>query len=280
LIFNRVINRRLIKEGYHSYMKIGIIIPAAGSSTRFGTKDKLAEDIGGRPLLLRTVEFFTKREDVVDIVVAGPVDAFDEFQDRYGPALSFHGVKIIMGGKDGRCESVRNALEHISSAVDRVAIHDAARPALFNSLFDNLLQASKEFNAVAAALPITGTIKRVASIPTTIVDEDAIADSILGTSSQKTVEAYKVLETIDRSALWELQTPQIFEPSLLRQAYEQNDLNACTDDAQVVEKLGEPVHVIEGDSRNIKVTTPADIALIRSILHVRGEQERPTHKRF
>ncbi len=261
-------------------MNIGIIIPAAGSSARFGTKDKLAEDIGGRPLLLRTVEFFTKREDVLEIVVAGPEDAFDEFQDRYGPALSFHGVKIIVGGKEGRWKSVRNALEHISCNVDRIVIHDGARPALCNALFDTLLLASKEFNAVAAALPITGTVKRVADTPTIIGDEDAIADSILGTSSQKSVDAYEVIETIDRTALWELQTPQIFEPSLLRRAYEQDDLDECTDDAQVVEKLGEPVHVIEGDSRNIKVTTPADIALIRSILHVRGEQERPAHKRF
>jgi 2-C-methyl-D-erythritol 4-phosphate cytidylyltransferase len=261
-------------------MNIGVIIPAAGSSARFGTKDKLAEDIGGRPLLLRTVEFFTKREEVLEIVVAGPVDTFHEFQDRYGPALSFHGVKIIQGGKEGRWESVRNALGHISSNVDRVVIHDGARPALFNNLFDTLLLASNKFHAVAVALQINGTVKRVADTPTTIGDEDSIADSILGTSTQASVDAYTVIETIDRSALWELQTPQIFEPSLLRRAYEQDDLSSCTDDAQVIEKLGEPVHVIEGDSRNIKVTTPADIALIRSILHVQGEQERPAHKRF
>ena len=77
-----------------------------------------------------------------------------------------------------------------------------------------------------------------------------------------------------------MQTPQIFDSSLLRRAYAQSDLAGCTDDAQVVEKLGEPVHLIEGDSRNIKVTTPADLSLIRSILGIRGEQERPAHKRF
>jgi 2-C-methyl-D-erythritol 4-phosphate cytidylyltransferase len=260
-------------------MNIGVIIPAAGSSSRYGSRDKLAEDLGGRPLLLRTVEFFTKREDVKEIAVVAPKNTFDQFQDRFGPALSFHGVTIVKGGST-RWQSVANALQSIENSVDRIAIHDAARPALFNSLFERVLLASKDFPAVAPALRIQGTIKRTGSEPTTIGDEDAIADSILGTGSQVTVDAYKVLETVDRSALWELQTPQVFEPSLLRKAYQQEDVQDCTDDAQVVEKLGESVHLIEGDSRNIKVTTPSDYKLVRSILGVRGEPERPAHKRF
>ena len=261
-------------------MKIGVIIPAAGQSKRFGSKDKLAEDLGGRPLLLRTVEFFTKREDVCEIVVAAPPESFETFQERFGPALSFHGVQIIQGGTKDRWESVQKSLPSISDQVDRIVIHDAARPALFNSLFEKLLLASSQFSAVAAALPIQGTLKRVEKLSTTIGDEDAIADSILGTTSQATVDAYCVIETVERSSLWELQTPQIFEPTLIRRAYEQEDLQGCTDDAQVVEKLGEPVHLIHGDSRNIKVTTPSDYKLIQSILGVKGGRERPAHKRF
>jgi len=260
-------------------MKIAVIIPAAGTSSRYGNRDKLAEDLGGRPLLLRTVEFFTKREDVTEIIVAGPANQFEEFQDRFGPALSFHGVTIVTGGSH-RCESVLHALQAISEEVDRIAIHDAARPALFNTLFDHLLLATNEYPAVAAALRIQGTIKRTESSPTTIGDEDAIADAILGSSTQSSVEAFQVTETIDRASVWELQTPQIFEPSLLKRAYEQPNLQECTDDAQVIEKLGEPVYLIEGDSRNIKVTTPSDYKLIKTILGVRGEQERPAHKRF
>ena len=265
---------------YHELlMKLAIIIPAAGSSSRFGTRDKLAENIGGRPLLLRTVEFFTKHEEVKEIIVAGPKKNFEEFEDRFGPALSFHGVTIVQGGSS-RCDSVSNALQKVSENIDRIVIHDAARPALFNKLFDALLLVSKEFLAVAAALPITGTIKRVDPSSISIGDEDAIADSILGASTQSKVVAHLVLETVDRSNLWELQTPQIFEPSLLRRAYSQSNLQECTDDAQVIEKLGEPVRLVEGDSRNIKVTTPSDLKLIRSILGIRGEQERPAHKRF
>lgn len=260
-------------------MKVGVIIPAAGSSSRYGKRDKLAEDLGGRPLLLRTVEFFTKREEVRDIVVAAPVDSFDEFQDRFGPALSFHGVKIVKGGFT-RCDSVANALVSIDDSLDRIAVHDAARPALFDSLFDQLLLASKKYAAVAPALPLYGTIKRTCVEAETIGDEDAIADAILGTGTQAKVDAFKVVETVDRTSLWELQTPQFFTPSLLSDAYKQSELQECTDDAQVVEKLGESVYLIEGDSRNIKVTTPSDYKLIRSILGVRGESERPVHKRF
>jgi 2-C-methyl-D-erythritol 4-phosphate cytidylyltransferase len=260
-------------------MKIAVILPAAGKSARFGTRDKLAEDLGGRPLLLRTVEFFTKREDVTEIIVVGPQNSMDSFNERFGPALSFHGVTCISGGAT-RTESVRNALQVISPACDLIVVHDAARPAITNDLFDRVLLASKDFSAVAAALPINGTVKRAQEIPTTVADEDAVADSILGTSSQAIAEGYRVVETVDRTGLWEMQTPQCFALSLLKRSYAQDDIAACTDDAQVVEKLGEPVYLVNGDSRNIKVTTPEDLQLIKTILGVKGAPDRPAHKRF
>ena len=260
-------------------MKVAVIIPAAGESARFGSKDKLAEDVGGRPLLLRTVEFFTKREDVHQIVVAGPPKSFSDFKEKFGPSLSFHGVTILEGGST-RSQSVKNALEIISDDISLVAIHDAARPAISDWLFNKLLLASNEFSAVSAALPINGTVKRTNSTSATVADEDAIADSILGTSSQATVDAFQIIDTVDRAGLWEMQTPQCFELSLLKRAYAQESIESCTDDAQVVEKLGEPVYVVEGDSRNIKVTTPADMNLLKAILGVKGAPSRPAHKRF
>ncbi len=260
-------------------MKLAVIIPAAGGSTRFGTKDKLAEDLGGRPLLLRTVEFFTKREDVSQIVVAAPQQSFQDFTEKFGPSLSFHGVTIVEGGAT-RSDSVKHALNSIAENTTLVAVHDAARPAINNELFDRLLLASKEFSAVAAGLPINGTVKRVEANSATIADEDAIADSILGTSSQSTVDAFQICETIDRAGLWEMQTPQCFELSLLKRAYAQEGVESCTDDSQVVEKTGEPVYVVGGDSRNIKVTTPEDLHLLKAILGVKGAPKRPAHKRF
>lgn len=260
-------------------MKIAVIIAAGGSSARFGTRDKLAEDLGGRPLLLRTVEFFTKREDVQEIVVVGPATDFEDFKERFGPALSFHGVKIVSGGAT-RTQSVSNGLDIVSLNTDIVAIHDAARPAVDNELFDKLILACNTFDAVIPALPLTGTVKRAETQGTTISDEDAIADSILGSSTQHSVNAFEVQETIKREGLWEIQTPQCFSLSLLKQGYAQENIQNCTDDAQVIEKLGEPVYLVEGDSRNIKVTTPSDYKLVKAILNVTGLTERPAHKRF
>ena len=260
-------------------MKIAVILPAAGESARFGTKDKLAEDIGGRPLLLRTVEFFTKRADVTQIIVVGPQNSMDAFHDRFGPALAFHGVSIDTGGAS-RTDSVQNTLDAISPECDRIVVHDAARPAITNKLFDRVLLASKEFSAVAAALPIQGTIKRVNQAPSTVVDNDAIADSILGNASKASVEGFKIIETIDRKGMWEMQTPQCFHKAVFQKAYSADGISYCTDDAQVVEKLGEPVHVVAGDSRNIKVTSPADLQLIRAILGVKGAPESPAYKRL
>ena len=260
-------------------MNIAVIIPAAGKSNRFGSKDKLAEDLGGRPLLLRTVEFFTKREDVQEIIVAGPENDFPAFQERFGPSLAFHAVIIAKGGST-RSITVKNALSKVSETIDIVVVHDAARPAITNALFDALLVACATFPAVAPALPINGTLKRTRSKAESVVDEDAIADSILGADSQTSIKAFKVEETVDRSTLREIQTPQCFELSLLKRAYSKDDIENCTDDAQVVEKIGEAVYLINGDSRNIKVTTLEDFKLVKAILGLKGKTERPAHKRF
>ena len=259
---------------------IGVIIPAAGKSTRFGSKDKLAEDMGGRPLLVRTVEFFTKREDVSEIIVAGPEDDFNSFQEKFGPTLSFHGVTVIQGSSESRTQTVAKALAAMPKTIDSIVIHDAARPALQNELFDRLLLASRELDAVAPAIQLQDTIKESNGNVTRIGDKDSIADSILGESTQEIAEATNVKQTIDRSNLYAVQTPQIFDAGLLRRAYEQEDLKGCTDDCQVIEKLGEPVYLVDGDSRNIKVTRYHDLQLAKSILGIKGERPRPTHKRF
>ena len=95
-------------------MRMAVIIPAAGESTRFGDSDKLSQDLGGRPVLVRSVEPFTKRDEVACIIVAGPPtggpenssERWEEFKSRYGPVLGFHGAKIVPGGRTARWESV------------------------------------------------------------------------------------------------------------------------------------------------------------------------------
>ncbi len=263
-------------------MNVGVIITAAGSSERFGPTSKLDQDIGGRALVMRTVELFTKRQEVSAIVVAGSPDNFDEFKAKYGPSLGFHGATLVRGGRDARWETVKLALEAIPPECTHVAVHDAARPAVDEKLLDRLFEAARKLPAVVPAVRITATVKRIADDSIDVADneDDALADAILGDAGRTSIQASPILETIDRSGLAEIQTPQIFEIGLLRRAYAQDDLSGATDDASLVERLGETVHAVAGDATNIKVTTPGDIRLVRAILDVRAPSERPAHKRF
>ena len=263
-----------------SAMHVTVIIPAAGSSRRYGT-DKLAQDLGGRAMLLRTVELFTKRDEVRSIIVAGPPDDLDGFRERYGAPLSFHGVRIVEGGREERWETVRNALAAVPEETTHVAIHDAARPGASDELLTRIFEAARVHAAVIPGLPVADTLKRVGEQAVEAEQEDAIADMILGDAAEQTKAKGRVVEaTVDRTRVVAVQTPQVFEIGLLRRAYAQADLTGATDDAGLVERLGEPVIVVDGEFRNLKVTVPDDLAAMRSILGLKAPEGRPTHKRF
>jgi 2-C-methyl-D-erythritol 4-phosphate cytidylyltransferase len=263
-------------------MNVCVIIPAAGRGSRFGASDKLAQDIGGRALLLRTIESFAKRDEVRSIIVAGPPDRYEEFQQRYGPTLGFHGAKLVRGGKAERWETVRNALAAVPEDATHIAVHDAARPAVSDKLLVRILQAAEHLPAVVPAVRISSTVKRAEedAIDVQGGEEDALADAIFGEEGRVSIPAHKVIETVDRSGLWEVQTPQVFQADLLRRAYAQPDLVGATDDASVVERLGDAVYIVEGEATNVKVTTPGDVRLVRAILNVKPPAERPVHKQF
>ncbi|MHC4421782.1 MAG: IspD/TarI family cytidylyltransferase [Planctomycetota bacterium] len=263
-------------------MNVGVIIAAAGHGTRFGASQKLDQDVGGRPLLLRTVELFTKREEVQAIVVAAPPDKLDEFRSKYGPSLGFHGAGIVAGGREFRWETVHNALPEVPEACTHIAVHDAARPAVSKELLDRLFEAARSLSAVVPAVRITATVKRLSADTVDVADleGDVLADAILGDAGRPALSASTIIETVDREGLVEVQTPQVFEAGLLRRAYAQDDLGGATDDAALVERLGEAVYAVEGDVTNLKVTTPGDLRLVRAILGVRAPAERAAHKRF
>jgi len=272
-------------------LRIGIIIAAAGRSERFGGQDKLGQDLGGRPLLLRTVEPFTKRSEVTSIVVAAPPDRLDEFRLRYGDQLGFHGARIVAGGERERWETVRNALGEIPDNCTHIGIHDAARPVVSEAMLDRVFLAAARLDAVVPAVPIVGTIKRVSletSEAVSFVDRDPIADRLLGdaapASKRESELGRPVVETIDRRGVMEMQTPQVFAAALLRAAFAQLEAtDDVTDDAMVVERYaggGQRVYVVEGDPANIKVTRPSDLRLVRALMGLKQPAERPTHKRF
>jgi len=266
-------------------MKLAVIIPAAGSSRRF-TQDqefprsKLDEDLGGRPVLHRTIELFTNHDAVSFIIVAGPAEpeAMAQFKARHADKLALLGVQLCEGGRTHRYETVRNALERVPAEYSHIAIHDAARPCTSVELLDRVLDAAAKYPAVVPGLDVPDTLKRVSQNEVTDTDIDPL-DAILGGAGRVNVRLRQVETTVDRAGLVAIQTPQIFEAALLRRAYAQADLTS-TDDAQLVERLGEAVIVVEGDPRNVKITRPVDLLLARAVLGLSGPAGRAAHKRF
>ncbi len=270
-------------------MKLAVIIAAAGSSTRYAeaarvqdpdaiVRSKLDEDLGGRPLLQRTVELFTTLAQVSQIIVAGPADpeGLEAFKLRYGDKLGLLGCKLIAGGKEFRYQTVQAALPHIASDITHIAVHDAARPVCPAEVIERVLDAAERFDAVIPGIEVADTLKKCA--PQNIVDEkaDPLA-AIFGSAEPKAFKA--VASTVDRAGLMAVQTPQIFAAALLRKAYSQSDLTS-TDDSQLIERLGERVVIVDGDVRNIKITRPADLTMARVIGNFKAPQERPAHLRF
>jgi 2-C-methyl-D-erythritol 4-phosphate cytidylyltransferase len=274
-------------------MNLAVIIPAAGSSRRYGEGDplggdagarsKLDEDLGGRPVLHRTVELFTKVPEVSTIIVAGPADeeAFNQFRLRHADKLGLLGVRLCRGGKDHRYETVANALREIPDGepdgCTHVAIHDAARPCASEELIERVLRAAERHGAVIPGIDVPDTLKRV-SAERLAEAPDPLA-AILGSAGTSAAAVRAVEGTVDRAGLVAVQTPQVFRLDLIRRAYAQTDLSS-TDDAQLVERLGERVVVVEGDPSNIKITRPRDLLLARLILGVKGPAGREAHKRF
>jgi 2-C-methyl-D-erythritol 4-phosphate cytidylyltransferase len=278
-------------------MNIAVIIPAAGGSTRYlasaqvelgagvAPRSKLEEELGGRPVLQRTVELFTKHPDVTALIVAGPHDpaAFAEFKERHGDKLGLLGVKLCPGGKTHRYETVAAALKLVPDACTHVAIHDAARPCATELLIERVFHAASEdgggHKAVIPGVDIADTLKRV-SEQEVDAQPDPLA-AILGDSGGEGAKKIgrHVEATIDRTRLVGVQTPQVFEIGLLKRAYAQKDLSS-TDDAQLVERLGEKVLVVPGEAGNIKITRYADIKLARAILNVKPPAQRDALKRF
>lgn len=272
-------------------MKVALIVPAAGSGTRYsasgGLRSKLDEDLGGRPVLQRTLEAFVNHPEIGPllkaIVVPGPFesDAFTEFKRRHGDRLGIMGAHVCRGGARERYESVQAALAHLESLssakeITHVAVHDAARPCVTAELIMRVFEHGSKAGAVIPALAVSDTLKKVRE-EAAAGDDDPIA-RILGGPAKP--EARRVvISTIDRTEVVMVQTPQIYVKSLFTRAYAQQDLSS-TDDAGLIERLGEAVDVVEGDPRNIKITRQSDLGLARAILGASGPTERAVHKRF
>ena len=215
----------------------GAIIVAAGSGTRMAGADKLFTEVAGQPLLAYAIAPFQECASIERIVlVMAPLNLKRgrDLVERYG----FTKATALVKGGERRQDSVRLGLEALGGC-DYVAVHDGARPLVTPELIARGLEAARETGAAAPALPIADTVKEAG--PNGIV-----------------------LRTLDRSRLWAVQTPQVFRYELLLRAHREITADV-TDDAAMVEALGEPVRLFEGSRANIKVTTVEDLTLIKAL---------------
>ena len=233
---------------------VAVIICAAGASARFGgNKKKPFVEVGGRAAFLRSIEFFADRDDVKQKLLAiSPQD--DEFVKlKWGANLSFNQVKICHGGTE-RFETVAKALELVADDIELIAVHDAVRCCLKAEWVDEVINKAGETGAAILACPVVATIKKVTD--------------------------KKIVEAVDRTGLYEAQTPQVFDAKLLKKAYkaiEKVDKSTLTDDSALVEALGHEVAIVETDSSNIKITRKGDVAIAEAIIksHPRPKPEGP-----
>ena len=226
--------RKLLKLKY-----CGAVIVAAGSASRMGGIDKVMAPLQGEPMVLRTVREFQNCDAICEIVVVTRPDLILPIMSL---VQGLDKVKAVVSGGESRQESVNLGLNALSDKVKLVAVHDGARPLITWQVIDRVIRAANSYGAAAPAIPVKDTIK--------------------------TVRGGIVKETPDRKLLYAVQTPQVFDLDLLRGALKKakEDGAEVTDDCSAVERLGMSVKIVEGDERNLKVTTPFDLAVAKMLL--------------
>jgi 2-C-methyl-D-erythritol 4-phosphate cytidylyltransferase len=225
-------------------MTYQVIIPAAGQGKRMGAgKNKLLLELEDIPVFIYTLRVFEEDELCSGVILAINNDEEQVIQNL----LNQYGIKkvtgMVPGGKE-RQDSVYQAVKFLNGD-GIVLVHDAARPFIDSEQIHKLVSAAEQVGASILAVPVKDTVKKV-------MDK-------------------KVVETVERSSLWAIQTPQAFRMSLLRTAHETaaNDNFLGTDDASLVERLGQDVIIVEGNYDNIKLTTPEDLFFAKTIIFKR-----------
>lgn len=225
---------------------LSVIIPAAGSGVRMGAEvPKPFIKLGDRTILEHTISRFTESPLVGQIIIATSasyVTEIEAMQHELPDSISFH---VVEGGSE-RQYSIFNALKVVSKDMKFVAVHDAVRPFIRAELIAACVEVAREKGGAVVGVPAKDTIKKV--------NKDELITS-----------------TPDRSYLWQAQTPQVFQRSLLMKAYEsalQDDF-VGTDDASLVERIGGEVKMVMGDRENLKITYPIDLQIAELILGAR-----------
>ena len=206
---------------------ISVIITAGGTSSRYGNKNKLLENLGDKTVIEQTVSKFLNINSIDEVIIVANISIIDTLKSMFNDTK----IKITQGGNT-RQESVLKGLCKVSN--DYVLIHDGARPIIDSDTILKTISSVKKYGAVSVMTKTTDTIKEV--------DENG-----------------QIIRTIDRSKLYNTQTPQGFKTELIKDAHEKLKGQSFTDDASMLEELNVPVFIIEGDYKNIKITTISDL---------------------
>ncbi|MFD2672496.1 2-C-methyl-D-erythritol 4-phosphate cytidylyltransferase [Marinicrinis sediminis] len=222
--------------------RVGVVIVAAGKGSRMKSAEhKQYLNIKDKPILLHTLEAF-QRSRYIDhmTVVVGASDV--ERVKGWVHTGQLHKVEQVLAGGRERQESVYLGLTQLPADIEWVLVHDGVRPFITSSGINDCLEAARQYGAAVPAVPVKDTIKKVG------------ADQV-------------IVETPERQSLWAVQTPQAFRASHLLAAHEaaRKDGFTGTDDASLLERMDEPVKVVMGDYRNIKITTPEDLSVATQI---------------
>ena len=230
---------------------VSAIIVAAGSSRRMGF-DKLCTPLAGKPVIWHSLKAFSDCRDIDEIVVVVREDRLGEFEKLLTGEKMPKIKKIISGGKE-RHDSVWNGLQAVASeGCQFVAIHDGARPLVTPKLIRAVLDMAKVHGAACCASPIPDTVKRAS------------------------VE-HMVQESVERTGLWAMQTPQVFSAGLILQAYASvmAKRELVTDEVSAVQKLGKKIALYKNEVWNFKITFPHDIELAEHVLTLRATKKSP-----
>lgn len=226
-------------------MPYQVIIPAAGQGKRMGVgKNKLLIELNGIPILIHTLQIFQSDEECDGIILA--IHPHDKVEFTFLlKKYKITKVKNIVSGGTERQHSIFNALKTVTSD-GIILVHDAARPFVRKEHIHRLTVAAEKTGAAIIGVPAKDTMKKV--------------------------KDWQIVETVERSSLWAVQTPQAFRMSVLLEAYElaESQKFLGTDDASLVERLSIPIEMVEGDYDNIKLTTTEDLHFAEAIMKKRN----------
>ncbi len=232
--------------------KVTALIPAAGVGKRMGrTVAKQFLPLGDMPMLAHTLLAFQRASEIDEII---PILSQEDMEGCLRDIIEgFHITKVrtlVVGGKE-RQDSVANGLHKLEKDTAVVVVHDGVRPFVTYEMIKEAVDCARKGECVAVGVPLKDTVKEV---------------------NAKSV----VVHTLERSRLWAIQTPQAFPIKIIKQAYAEavKQNTRGTDDATLVERMGNKVRVIMGSYENIKITTPEDLLLAEEILKRRYDANR------